>query len=297
MNAQRLFVSSSGALRPPWRIAAFILIAFLCTVAASGLVGPAVAFIFGLFGAQGVSNESWVGLAALLAATGICVHSIDKRSWSTVWLDRDAARPALITRGFLIGAACIGVPVSLLVLAGWLGREPGSSSSWLAAAARMTLVLLPAAFVEELMTRGYVFSVLRDWIGSAWAVGITSLGFGLLHLMNPGATPWSVAVVTLAGVFLAGVLLATGSLYAAWAAHFAWNWVLAVAFHTAVSGYPFETPGYRYVDAGPDWATGGAWGPEGGLPAALGMLAGIGLLIRRRRAPATDTNTSDLGNA
>lgn len=297
MNARALLVSRDGALRPPWRIIAFILIGFLCAIVASGLVAPLVASLFDVIGARGVSTESWVALATALAATAICVRSIDKRSWATVWLDRPAANPALIGRAFLLGAACIGIPVAVLVLTGWLGREPGgNASSWLAAMARTTLVLLPAAFMEELVTRGYVFSVLREWLGSAWAVAVTSLGFGLLHLANPGATAWSVTLVTLAGVFLAAVLLATRSLYAAWAAHFAWNWVLAAVFHTAVSGYPFETPGYRYVDAGPDWATGGVWGPEGGLPAALGMLAGIALLMRRRRLPAHD-NTSDSGNA
>jgi hypothetical protein len=92
-------------------------------------------------------------------------------------------------------------------------------------------------------------------------------------------------------------------MYAAWAAHFAWNWTLAVIFHASVSGYPFESPDYRYVDAGPDWATGGVWGPEGGIPAALGMVAGIAVLLRRRRAgvAASSTNkdengTTHLGN-
>jgi hypothetical protein len=101
-------------------------------------------------------------------------------------------------------------------------------------------------------------------------------------------TAESVVLVMLAGFFLAGVLYATRSLYAAWMAHFAWNWTMAVVFHTAVSGYPMEAPGYRYVDAGPDWATGGEWGPEGGVPAGVGMIAGAGLvylLFRRRRQP------------
>ena len=48
-----------------------------------------------------------------------------------------------------------------------------------------------------------------------------------------------------------------------------------MVFHTAVSGIPLEAPRYRYVDAGPDWATGGEWGPEGGIPAGLGMAGGI----------------------
>ncbi|MBV9879811.1 MAG: hypothetical protein JO180_04905, partial [Gemmatirosa sp.] len=42
------------------------------------------------------------------------------------------------------------------------------------------------------------------------------------------------------------------------------------------------TPGYRTVDAGPDWLTGGPWGPEGGLAAGAGMLAALALLVRGR---------------
>jgi hypothetical protein len=75
----------------------------------------------------------------------------------------------------------------------------------------------------------------------------------------------------------------TRSLYAAWMAHFAWNWTMAVLLHIPVSGLETETPDYRTVDAGPDWATGGPWGPEGGAAAALGMVGGIGYLLTRRR--------------
>jgi hypothetical protein len=92
----------------------------------------------------------------------------------------------------------------------------------------------------------------------------------------------------LAGIFLGGVVLVTRSLYAAWMAHFSWNWTMAVLLHIPVSGLATETPDYRTLDAGPDWATGGAWGPEGGVGAALGILGGIGyLFVRRRRGPAS----------
>ena len=53
---------------------------------------------------------------------------------------------------------------------------------------------------------------------------------------------------------------------------------MAVLFHSAVSGYPFEAPAYRYVDAGPNWATGGIWGPEASVPAGLSMLLVVGYL-------------------
>ena len=116
------------------------------------------------------------------------------------------------------------------------------------------------------------------------ALGITSLVFGLVHLQNVGATSASIAVVVIAGVFLGVVLVVTRSLWAAFAAHLAWNWALAGLLHSAVSGVPFATPDYRVIDAGPDWATGGPWGPEGGVPAALALLSvTIYLYLRRAR--------------
>jgi hypothetical protein len=70
--------------------------------------------------------------------------------------------------------------------------------------------------------------------------------------------------------------------YASTAAHVAWNWMLAVAFHASVSGIRFEAPDYRTVSEGPAWLTGGQWGPEGGIAAALGMFLGLGYLYRTR---------------
>jgi hypothetical protein len=138
--------------------------------------------------------------------------------------------------------------------------------------------LAPAAMVEEMIFRGYPFLVLREGAGPFTALVVTSLLFGLAHLQNPGVTIVSISMVVLAGFFLGGVLLVTGSLWAAFAAHLAWNWTLSAAVHAAVSGLPFVMPDYRTVDAGPDWLTGGAWGPEGGLGAGVGMLAAIALL-------------------
>jgi membrane protease YdiL (CAAX protease family) len=199
-----------------------------------------------------------------------------------VWLGREAAEPSRFAFGFVIGGLAIGIPVILLIAVHWLRALPSAVGSWAGAALRVSLFLLPAALVEELTTRGYILSVLRESWGWAWAIGATSIGFGLLHVFNNGANVEAVGLVTLAGVFLAGVVYATRSLYAAWMAHFAWNWTMAVLFHTAVSGFPMEAPGYRYVDAGPDWATGGEWGPEGGVPAGLGMAVGMVYLFKRR---------------
>jgi uncharacterized protein len=275
--------AANGRLRAPWRILIFLAATSVCGVAASLFLAPVFAFLYSLAGVR-VASDGWVIVAALVGGHLLALRYVDKRPWSDVWLDRNAARPALLARGFLSGGLAIAVPTSLLIAIGWLALRPSVHGSLVAAGVRVSLFLVPAAFYEELATRGYILAVLRDSIGWRWGLILTSVAFGLLHAQNPGATVQSVSLVVLAGFFLGGVLMATRSLYAAWMAHFAWNWTMAVLFHTAVSGLPVESPDYRYVDAGPDWATGGVWGPEGGAAGGLGMLGGLVYLYARRNS-------------
>ena len=280
--------AANGRLRAPWRIAVFFAATAVCVPLAGVIVVPAVATFYRLAGV-GTAAVGWGWVAGLLAAHYVALRVVDKRPWSDVWLDRTAARVSPLARGFLIGAAAIALPVLLLVTVGWMDYATQPDGSWLGAAMRISIFLLPAAFFEELATRGYLFAVLREAWGSGWALVVTSVGFGLLHLRNVGATAQSVSIVVLAGFFLGAVLLALRSLYAAWMAHFAWNWTMAVLFHVAVSGLVLEGPDYRFVDSGPDWATGGSWGPEGGAAGGLGMLGGFAYLYARRKRRREDS--------
>jgi hypothetical protein len=206
---------------------------------------------------------------------------VDKQPWSFVGLGRDAASPPLLVNGTLLGAATIGTASLALLATHMLRIEPTSSGSWFGAAGRSAAALLPAAFFEELFIRGFAFAVLRRAGGWRLALIVTSVVFGLLHAWNPGADAESILAVTVAGFFLGAILLATGSLYAAGAAHFAWNWVMAGALHIAVSGIASSDADYRTVETGPDWLTGGPWGPEGGLAAVAAMFVAIFYLYGR----------------
>jgi membrane protease YdiL (CAAX protease family) len=281
LNARAWVFAAEGRLRAPWRILLFVAATYCCGLVASTFLAPIVAWLYGVSGLR-VTSDGWVIVAALLGGHIVCVRYVDNRPWSDVWLDRNAARPALLARGFLLGGLAIAIPSLLLLSVGWLRILPSVDAPLLSAGVRVTMLLLPAALYEELATRGYVFAVLRDAIGWRSALLAMSIVFGLLHLRNPGASAESVGLVILAGVFLGVVVIATRSLYAAWMAHFAWNWTMAVVLHTAVSGLPLESPDYRVVDAGPDWITGGVWGPEGGAAGGLGMLGGLAYLYARR---------------
>lgn len=213
----------------------------------------------------------WSFPLAVVIATTISVRLVNGASWDYVWLGKQSLRFRPIGLGLILGAVAIGLPSLLLMATGELRAVASTPGSWWTAAGLTFANLLPAAAGEELLVRGYLFAVMRETIGWRWALIVTSIVFGLLHLDNPGVDAESVLLVVLAGFFLGSLLLATRSLYATIAAHFAWNWVMAAGLHTPVSGIPIIAPDYRVVDAGPDWLTGGAWGPEGGLAAALSM--------------------------
>ena len=251
-------------------------------IAAFALLADPVTWLVARTG-QRIRIDELLSLAAALAATAIMLRSIDVRTWRDVGLASGAARARVVGTGWCIGFAAIGAACGVLLALGWLRIAPAEPGSSLGAAARITLFLIPAALAEEVLCRGYVLTVIRERIGTLAGVLVTSVVFGLLHLTNPGWTAATVGVVALAGVFLAAVRVVYDSLYAAWAAHVAWNWVMAVPLHAPVSGLRFEAPDYRTVSAGPEWITGGAWGPEGGLAAALGMAASLAYLYTRRR--------------
>lgn len=219
--------------------------------------------------------DVYAELVAALAATAVMVRSIDRRAWADVGLGRRAVQARLMVSGWLVGLGANGFTCVVLLSVGLLQFVSAPrDDSWVGAAFRVTLVLVPAALAEEVICRGYLLTVIRDSVGTRAAVGLTSVMFGMLHLRNPGATVSSVLVVIVAGLLLGTVRVRTDSVYAAWMTHLAWNWTMAVPFHALVSGIRFEAPGYRGVTQGPSWLSGGEWGPEGGLVAALGIMLG-----------------------
>lgn len=280
-----LFVTPDGALRAPWRIALFFGATFVAgaLVSAIGLALLERTPLIALARAWRVPLDQFGALLALLVGTWMVLR-VDGRGvadWSRVGLARAdwGARPAAL--GVAVGGLAILVPCTLLLATHRFAFEPQPpSASWAATAGAALVLLVPAALVEELALRGYLLTALRDAWGTRAAVAATSLCFGLMHLFNPHPTVLSTAMVALAGVFLATVRLATGSLVAAWMAHLAWNFAQAAVLHAPVSGLALGSPGYRLADHGPSWLTGGSWGPEGGLAAAAGMLVATFLVVR-----------------
>ncbi len=94
-------------------------------------------------------------------------------------------------------------------------------------------VAILAPLTEEVYFRGIVLGWLRRHWGMAWAIGLSSLVFGLMHLkwLTPGGTGGMVATAELVamGALLALVAVRTGSLWASVITHGVNNLLAALA--------------------------------------------------------------------
>jgi membrane protease YdiL (CAAX protease family) len=257
----RVFINpEERRLRTGWRILCFSVIFIVTTLLAQ------LPFAFAM-GVQAL--PPWAEqflfyafyLAALLLTTWLARRFLDRRPFLDLGLR--------LGRGWwadlLFGAALGGVLMAGITLvewaAGWLEFR---GFAWQTVGWDQLLLSLASAFFvyiavgvnEELMMRGYVMQNLAEALNMRWAVIISSVVFGLLHMGNPYASWVSTLNVAVAGVFLAAGYLVTRSL-----------WLPLGGFHLI-----------RQTVAGPEWVTGGPFGPEAGLTGLTAMVVGTALI-------------------
>ncbi len=139
---------------------------------------------------------------------------------------------------------------------------------------------------EELLFRGVLQRLLEAWLGSWWALAVTAVLFGAMHLSNAGATPVGAAAIALeAGILLGACYLVTRRLWLAIGLHAAWNFVQGGIFGSDISGTGSGRGLFEASFSGPDLLTGGSVGIEGSLVAVV-ICTATGLLmvavVRRR---------------
>jgi uncharacterized protein len=275
------------AARVLWRLFAFGVTWILTQGIFESLAGP----LFGLLAraaGEPIPMYPFSMLVGVLAGCWAGLRAFDDVPWSVLGMGEGTWRARPLLTGAALGTAAILLTTAALWVAQQLRFEAVSpmayvGDSWGGTALRLMLVLAPAALWEEIAFRGYLYAAAIEATpagqGPRLARTASSVAFGLVHLMNPGAGVRTTLIVMLAGWCLCVVRERAG-LPAAFTAHFAWNWVMAAVLHVPVSGLPFATPGYKAVVTGPAWLTGGAWGPEGGIVAAL-VLGGAALWANR----------------
>lgn len=180
--------------------------------------------------------------------------------------------------GLIAGLALFSAVVGLLWLLGSY-RVTGTNphAAWLPA---LLMVGLGAGIGEEIISRGVLFRIVEEGLGTWWALLVSALFFGAMHLGNPGATLWAAAAIAIEAGLLFGLLYhVTRSLPLCMGLHAAWNFAQGTIYGIPVSGT--DADGWLVsTRSGPDWLSGGVFGAEASVVAlALCSLCTLALLV------------------
>ena len=140
---------------------------------------------------------------------------------------------------------------------------------------------LSSGVYEELLFRGVLFKSVETWFGSWAALVVSSLVFGLTHLLNPqGTLVGALFIAVEAGILLAGALMLTRRLWLSIGFHVSWNYTQSAIFSSIVSGTGASQGLVRSTIKGPDYLTGGNFGVESSILALiLCTSAGIVMVV------------------
>lgn len=212
---------------------------------------------------------------------GIWYHRQGRPVWRSLGITVDRRTPLDVVAGLVFPFAAI----SLVFLVEWsLGAIEVSAAGLSPAGffAALGEIAGFAAFEEfvfrVLMLSGLVILFRRFAAGRWLAVGLTALVFGAAHLTNEHATLLTAFGTGLGGVIYGVAFLATRSFWLPLALHISWN------LSQALWGFPVSGntswPGWVATEAvGDELLSGGAYGPEAGIPGMVSRLLILVLVV------------------
>jgi uncharacterized protein len=266
-----------------WTSALARVLAFVALTLVLALALGSIWAALPIAGADPILAGSTVTAAAALIAGSLLIRFADGRSPAALGIGVSRLTALHLGSGLAIGVVALAIAVLGMVLTGSLRYEtaPGAVGDWAAVVTAHAIIFMVAALAEEALFRGYPFQVLVRAAGPVLATLASSALFAAAHARNPEVGAFALLNIFLAGVLLAAAYLRTLSLWFATTLHMGWNWAMASVFDLPVSGiHLFDTPGYQPVIGGPDWWSGGAFGPEGGLTGTVGFAVALLAVMR-----------------
>ena len=303
MDSVEIFVADNR-LRPIWRFLLSVVLLFVAGVLTNDIVQTV--FLIATIHHPDLSVSAFwrsaVGLPMILAAFKVMTAVFEGRPLGSMGLALHSRWGRELAHGMAVGAVMLLATVALE----WGNGFVRFASAPRVALGRGTLILIffaIAATNEEAIFRGYPFQKLAESVSpAAWrklalktnmavfhrfaesitpaaAVVVSSGLFGLAHLANPNRTWISTLNTALVAVPFCIAYLRTRSLWMPIGMHFIWNFLMGFVLGLPVSGV--VVPGSVLVAQvrGPDWMTGGQYGPEGSLIATLTILVGTAYLF------------------
>jgi membrane protease YdiL (CAAX protease family) len=291
-------------VRAGWRaglyVALFILIFSILNIA--GLffqrrVAPGASPVAGGTMTPGFLFRQELAMAASAILAALLMSLLERRPFGDYGMPlRDAFRRPF-WQGTLWGFAQISAVMLLIRAFG------GYSFGGLAIHGQEFLrygILWGALFVvvgvtEEFLFRGYLQFTLTSAMGFWPTATLLSVGFGAVHLANPGEGPVGAASVFAIGMLFCLTLRRTGNLWFAIGMHAAFDFGETFVYGVPDSGLVATGQMLASSLHGPRWLTGGSIGPEGSVLAFV--VIGIVFVLFDRVYPRAQYVVGPAGNA
>ena len=272
-----IFLTRHGEFRSGWKIMVFL-------IGTAGLT-TGVGTVLHLVASGIVLLDALGFLATTLFVSWVLVRYVNRKRFAAIglWFHPRTLREFGI--GMLLGFLMMAGIFILLSAAGyaqvtWLARPPGEIATTVLYS---FLFFAVAAAGEEVLFRGYVFQTMAQGITMLPAILVMSGIFGIAHAANPNANAFSIANVMLAGIWLSFAYLKTRGLWMPFGLHLAWNFSQTTVFGFPTSGITFaDQKLLATTTTGPEWITGGAFGPEGSILATLALIGGTWYILKSK---------------
>lgn len=258
-------------MRERWKQAGLIFLSLLAVV---------IAFVACATALRLVGNHSIVIAYVALAIVGFLAYLASVR-----WIERRPVAefsrvPALpeLAGGIMVGLSLFALVIAALWAVGVYQPQGWGSYGGIGVG---FILWLAVGVLEEIGFRGLVYRLCCVVLGTWGAIVVSGLAFGLVHGMDPGATPTALASVALAGLLLGAAFALTGRLWLPIGIHAGWNFAEGSLFGAAVSGQDLGASLIKATVAGPELLTGGRFGPEASIVTVIVLLVATGFLVWR----------------
>lgn len=280
MQIQNILFNDFGRLRSGWRFAIFLLLFIFFVIlfqmtAIAVLNNLPVGFSDKSFLSNGIFR--FLSLVIAIIAGWICGKFLEDLPFRALgaWLTKSWLKDLVL--GLIFGALAVSLAVSIAVVFGGLSFtfNNGAGQSAILLTLGVSLVIFAvAAAAEEALFRGYMLQTFTR-AGLAWfAIALTSIFFGMVHLGNSSANWISTVNTIIAGIWFSVAYLKTRTLWLVFGLHFMWNWMQGSFFGIEVSGTTdiSTAPFLLEIDRGPAWLTGENYGIEGGIACTISLI-------------------------
>ncbi len=273
-----ILLDRHGEVRIAWRIALAVVVPGLSITAALLLV-----LAVGWTDASGIATGA---LAGAVFSGWVLTRFLNRKPYSAIGTGISPNPLPELLAGLALGGFAIACLSVVFALAGdvsfaWRGLPAGEA---VRVTAYASVTVLAAAAAEELVFRGYLFQTLTQAITLLPASLVVSGLFVAAHVWNPGFTLLAAVNIGIAGLVFCVAYAKTGRLWLPLGIHSGWNFA-----QLTLAGYPVSglvDPERMLCTAtvtGPEWWTGGTFGPEGGSAATVALIGCAWFVLRAAR--------------